>query len=191
MIGATGCKHGPTDTINIPGMTRVGRPGDNLSSRPPINIGEQPPTVDENLKNSDGTTGFSEKGDKWSDLIGKPHNEDSEFFKNETVYFDTDSAAIKPSEQPKLEKIAAHFKENAVDCLTVEGYCDERGTEGYNLALGDRRSLAVREYLITLGVEAGRIHTVSFGEAKPVDPGHNEAAWKQNRRGVSVLISPK
>jgi peptidoglycan-associated lipoprotein len=72
-----------------------------------------------------------------------------------------------------------------------EGNCDERGTEKYNLALGERRALSVREYLANLGMDPQRIKTVSYGFSKPVETGHNEAAWKQNRRADLVLVTPK
>jgi peptidoglycan-associated lipoprotein len=75
--------------------------------------------------------------------------------------------------------------------LIVQGNCDERGTEKYNLALGERRALAVREYLANLGMNPDQIKTVTFGKSKPADPGHNEEAWKKNRRGDLVLVTPK
>ena len=76
------------------------------------------------------------------------------------------------------------------DALLIEGHCDERGTEEYNRALGERRALSVREFLVTLGVAPDRVETVSFGEDRPADPGHSSAAWDKNRRGEIVLLSP-
>jgi peptidoglycan-associated lipoprotein len=72
----------------------------------------------------------------------------------------------------------------------VEGNCDERGTEEYNRSLGERRALALRESLISLGIEATRVDTISYGEDKPVATGHDEAAWKQNRRGDFIQLTP-
>jgi peptidoglycan-associated lipoprotein len=72
----------------------------------------------------------------------------------------------------------------------VEGHCDERGTEGYNLSLGERRALAVRTYLVNLGISADRVYTISFGEARPAVDGHTEAAWSKNRRGEFILLLP-
>jgi len=69
-----------------------------------------------------------------------------------------------------------------LSAVTVEGHCDERGTDEYNIALGERRAEAARNYLVTLGVGGNRLTTVSFGEEKPFDPGHNEEAWAKNRR---------
>jgi peptidoglycan-associated lipoprotein len=73
--------------------------------------------------------------------------------------------------------------------IRIEGHCDERGTIEYNLALGERRASAVRDYLVSLGVDAFRIRIVSYGEEDPADPGHDEAAWARNRRGVFVIES--
>jgi peptidoglycan-associated lipoprotein len=128
---------------------------------------------------------------KWGELFNGVHNEDRDKFKADTVYFDFDKSAIKASEEGKLQDVAAYFKGNTTDALIVEGNCDERGTEKYNLALGERRALAVREYLANLGMDPQRIKTVTYGFSKPVDPGHNEAAWKKNRRGDLVLVTPK
>ena len=119
-------------------------------------------------------------------------NADREAFRNETVYFDFDRFAVKASEAGKLEKIADYFKQkqNSANKLRVEGNCDERGTEEYNRSLGERRALSTREFLIKLGVGADRITTISYGEDKPADLGHDEAAWAKNRRAEFVLLKP-
>ena len=118
-------------------------------------------------------------------------NENREQFNSETVYFDYDSSAIKDSEKSKIETVAAYFNGNTSSAvaLKVEGNCDERGTEEYNRALGERRALAIREYLVRSGVAADRIDTVSFGEDKPAVMGHDESAWRQNRRGEFVVLT--
>ncbi len=128
---------------------------------------------------------------KWGELFNGVHNEDRDKFKADTVYFDFDKATIKASEEGKLQDVASYFKGNTTDALIVEGNCDERGTEKYNLSLGERRALAVREYLANLGMDPQRIKTVTYGFSKPVDSGPNEAAWKKNRRGDLVLVTPK
>ncbi|MBC8002808.1 MAG: OmpA family protein [Opitutaceae bacterium] len=125
------------------------------------------------------------------DDISDPKNQDREKFAAQTVHFDLDSSTIKKSEQPKLDVVADYYKANPGRILLIEGHCDERGTEGYNLALGDRRALALREYLVNLGVSPESIHTVSFGEQKPVATGRSEDAYKQNRRGQFILIIGK
>jgi len=98
------------------------------------------------------------------------------------VHFDYDSHALKPSALATLKDNAEKIKKTPGAIVLIEGHCDERGTQEYNITLGDRRALAVREYLIKLGVSGDRLITVSYGEEDPVDPGHNESAWAKNRR---------
>ncbi|MGC8829247.1 MAG: peptidoglycan-associated lipoprotein Pal [Verrucomicrobiia bacterium] len=116
---------------------------------------------------------------------------DREFFRAQIVYFDFDRSAIKESEKSKLDFVAKYLKENNETKIQIEGHCDERGTEEYNRALGERRALAAREYLINAGVSGTRIYTISYGEDKPADPGHNEAAWAKNRRCEFILYRPR
>lgn len=101
--------------------------------------------------------------------------------KLEKVYFDFDKYEIQPDFRAPLERNAAALKEHAMK-VVVEGHCDERGSEEYNLALGERRSMAVKAFLVSLGVKEGQLYTISYGEERPVDKGHNEKAWAQNRR---------
>jgi len=104
------------------------------------------------------------------------------------VLFDYDSARIRPSEVSKLEAVAAYLKSNPGK-LVIEGHCDERGTAEYNRALGERRALAARDELVKLGIDASRVSTISYGKDRPVDPGHDEAAWAKNRRCEFVVVS--
>jgi len=101
----------------------------------------------------------------------------------ETIYFDFDKSTIRNDSAGMLRNNATVIKENADwGQITIEGNTDERGSEEYNLALGERRAMAVKRYLVDLGVPASRLRTVSFGEAKPAVPGHDESAWRYNRR---------
>ncbi|MGD9897039.1 MAG: OmpA family protein [Candidatus Methylacidiphilaceae bacterium] len=100
----------------------------------------------------------------------------------ETVYFAFDSSAIPSGERGKLEKAAQWMAENPDRALLLAGHCDERGTEEYNRGLGERRALAVREYLIGLGASPQRLHTISYGKDRPAAPGHSEADYVRNRR---------
>jgi peptidoglycan-associated lipoprotein len=101
----------------------------------------------------------------------------------ETIYFDYDKAAIRSDQRANLQSDAAAIKQrDNLGVVTLEGNCDERGSEEYNLALGERRAAAVKQYLVDLGVPASRLRTVSFGESKPSAFGHDESAWKWNRR---------
>jgi peptidoglycan-associated lipoprotein len=106
----------------------------------------------------------------------------------ESVYFDYDSSAIRSDARTVLQGNVGTINQNAGwKMITIEGHCDERGSEEYNLALGERRATAVRQYLVDSGVPSGKIDTVSFGEAKPAVQGHDESAWKWNRRGEFVV----
>ena len=116
--------------------------------------------------------------------------ENADIFKSDTVHFDFDKSEVKASEKPHVAAVADHLKANAKAAVRVEGNCDERGTEEYNRALGERRALAVRDELIRLGIDPQRVDTVSYGEDRPVDPGHDEAAWKLNRRADFILLTP-
>ncbi len=114
-----------------------------------------------------------------------PAAEDKAVFK--PVYFDYDKSNIRPEYQPVLEGIGKWLGKNTGRQLLIEGHCDERGTDEYNLALGERRALAVRRYLVALGIPAERLHTISYGEEKPADPGHEETSWSKNRRAEFKL----
>ncbi|MCC7299452.1 MAG: peptidoglycan-associated lipoprotein Pal [Verrucomicrobia bacterium] len=103
------------------------------------------------------------------------------------VYFDYDSSQVASTERSKIETVAKHLKQNNSVAVIIEGNCDERGSNEYNLTLGERRAQAVRDYLAGLGIGADRIQTKSYGEEKPVNAGHDEEAWAANRRGEFVL----
>ncbi len=98
------------------------------------------------------------------------------------IFFEYNKSNIRPEYQPVLENIAKWMGKKSQTQLLVEGHCDERGTDEYNLALGERRALAVRRYLVALGVPSDRVHTISYGEEKPAVSGSDEAAWSKNRR---------
>jgi peptidoglycan-associated lipoprotein len=102
------------------------------------------------------------------------------------AYFDYDKANIRPDAEQALRKTAEFLKKYPEAKVVVEGHCDERGSTEYNLALGDRRAAAVKEYLVNLGVPAGSINTVSYGKEKPFCMESSEACWQQNRRGHFV-----
>lgn len=103
-------------------------------------------------------------------------------FQFQDVYFEYDRSAIRASERPKLDNNGRHMVENSQERVVLEGHCDERGTVEYNLALGQRRADSVRNYLVSYGVDGGRMRTISYGEERPFALGSNEEAWAQNRR---------
>lgn len=107
------------------------------------------------------------------------------------VFFEYDSDMISDEGRKVLEENAQVLKRYSTWTITVEGHCDERGTSEYNLALGDRRALAVKNYLQTLGVPAARLTTVSYGKEFPFDPGHAESSWYKNRRAHFIVTATK
>lgn len=104
------------------------------------------------------------------------------------IYFDTDRFNIDSQDAAALQTQAQYLARYPQVLITVEGHADERGTREYNLALGERRANAAKNYLVSLGVEAGRIATVSYGKERPVALGSDEESWAKNRRAVSVVI---
>lgn len=104
-----------------------------------------------------------------------------------TVYFAYDSAELSDETRAALRANAEWLNANRKYRIRVEGHCDERGTVEYNLALGQRRADAARDYLVHLGVDPGRLTTISYGEERPADPGHGEDAWSKNRRAEFVI----
>jgi len=100
----------------------------------------------------------------------------------EDIHFEYDSANLTDQARTMLEKHALWFQSHRAAKAMVEGHCDERGTVEYNLALGEKRSRAARDYLVSLGVASDRLRTVSYGKERPLDTGNNEAAWAANRR---------
>jgi len=103
------------------------------------------------------------------------------------IYFDFDKADLRPDALEALKAASAWLQAHTALRLVIEGHCDERGTNEYNMALGDKRANAARSYLLNAGIDAGRIRTVSFGEERPTDGGHTEEAWAKNRRAEFVL----
>ena len=104
------------------------------------------------------------------------------------VYFDYDKAMIREDAKPVLETNASWLNKFKTIKILIEGHCDERGTEEYNLALGEKRAKAAMDYLTTLGISSDRVKIISYGKSQPADPGHNEAAWQKNRRDQFLVI---
>ena len=131
-------------------------------------------------------------GELADDTVLDGRDQDRTRFAAQTVYFEFDRSNVLPAEASKIEQVAGAFKALSADHdLLIEGHCDERGTEEYNRALGERRALAIRELLVNSGVDAARVHTKSFGEDRPAELGHDELAWGKNRRGEFILVLPR
>jgi len=105
------------------------------------------------------------------------------------IHFDFDKSDIRADSREILQKNADWLQNNPDIKIQIEGHCDERGTAEYNLALGERRAMSTKKYLISLGMSADRIYTISYGEELPIDPNHGEDAWAKNRRAHFLVIT--
>jgi len=105
------------------------------------------------------------------------------------IHFNFDKYDIRPGDTVFLKENAEILKKYPKVKIQIEGHCDERGTNEYNLALGERRANSTKNYLVSLGISPDRISTISYGEEKPLDPGHNEEAWGKNRRAHTIILS--
>jgi peptidoglycan-associated lipoprotein len=115
----------------------------------------------------------------------KPREE----FENTDIHFDFDKFSLTNEAREILAKKSSWLQNHTDVKIKIEGHCDERGANEYNMALGERRANSAMQYLVTAGVEASRISTISYGEEKPLDPGHNEDAWAKNRRAHFKIVS--
>ena len=201
-LGMAGCKKSTGKLTPLPGRG-AGAVGDSGPSRAAIPDTAPPIRLDTGVPGGTGTglntgnlpTTTTEVGPGQPGLPNTENNFDNwdknpEKFRDQTIYFDYDKYNIKPSEISKLETVANEMRNLPGKALRIEGNCDERGTEEYNRALGERRAQSVREKLASLGMSPDMIITISFGEDQPADPGHGEAAWSKNRRGEIILLSP-
>ncbi|WP_176592362.1 peptidoglycan-associated lipoprotein Pal [Sphingobium sp. EM0848] len=107
---------------------------------------------------------------------------------SDRIHFGLDRYDVEPQDQQILQSQAAWLQQNPNVRVTIEGHCDERGTRDYNIALGERRANAAKNYLASLGIDPSRITTVSYGKERPAALGSDEAAWAQNRRAVTVTV---
>ena len=180
-LAATGCKKTPPKTTPLPGQQAMVGDDRTANTLPP----GQP---------IDSTTGVGTRtgGGPTANL-----NEFEGMIKDPaalaayTIHFKYDSAVVMKDDHSKLQAVASALNSSPSDKLLIEGNCDERGTDEYNRALGERRALAAREALAKMGVSPDRIRTISYGKDKPVSPGHDEAARSANRRDDFVLLHPK
>lgn len=160
----------PPPPVTMPGAVNPNRPPD-----PPAPVPEPPPViVSEPTVTSDPLAGLdTDEINRQSPLA--------------PVLFALDSDSIDAEGQKVLDANAAVLRKYPTWAITIEGHSDERGTAEYNLALGERRALSAKSYLLSLGIAADRIRTVSYGKEFPFDPGHDEAAWAKNRRAHFVV----
>jgi peptidoglycan-associated lipoprotein len=148
---------------------------------PPASLPPEPePTV-----TSTPTTG----GDTGAAVLGTQGHFEQAVNGQNVIYFDTDQFNVDSADAAALQSQAQYLAQYPQITITVEGHADERGTREYNLALGERRANAAKNYLVSLGVAANRISTLSHGKERPIALGSNEQAWAQNRRAVSVVVN--
>jgi peptidoglycan-associated lipoprotein len=120
------------------------------------------------------------------DENGNPYVPGTTQLMSRTYYFAFDRSVLSPDDLASLEMHATFLRNNPDRSVVIEGHADERGTREYNLALGERRADAVRNFLMSAGVSSRQVETVSYGEERPEDPGHNEGAWQRNRRAILI-----
>ena len=182
-LATTGCKHTPMKVTPIPGsQAPIVGPGsgdpNTLPNANPIDPNAVPGTGPGPMATADANL--------FDGMIKDPAA-----LAAYTIHFAFDSAAIKKSEDANISAVASALSGSASDKLLIEGNCDERGTDEYNRALGERRALAAREALAKHGISPDRIRTLSNGKDKPADTGHDDAAWAKNRRDEFILLHPK
>lgn len=179
-VAVTGCKSTHYGKTPLDDNKRVVNGSDGgIPPAPPIDPNEKP-------------FGTENPTPVTSPDVRKDWPRDKEIFKADTVHFDYDSSVVKAGDKPKVAAVAEYLKANSLDCLEIDGHADERGTEEYNRALGERRALALRDELGRLGIDPSRVDTTSYGKDRPVDSGHSESAHKKNRRGEFLLeMHPK
>lgn len=188
-LAATGCKHGFNGKVtNLPNhrqdsfaSTEPAAP----TAQPPFETPQPMPNIQPAFTSTNGGTFPT------SDINLDNYNQDRAALAQYTVHFKFDSSVVQDSEQSNVSSVAQAVKADPNLRLLVEGHCDERGTEEYNRALGERRALALREALAKDGLDPMYVKTISYGKDHPVDPGHDESAWAKNRRGEFVLLRPK
>jgi len=183
-LAAVGCKKQPVGVTEMPG-SRAGHVGDPGRMSPLDTQGGTPVAGETEPIKRDLSSGVppNEAGNHEGWI------EHPDILQVDTVYFDFDSAVVKGSEKAKVSAVADYLKANPASAVRVEGNCDERGTEEYNRALGDRRALAVREELVALGILPTTVDTITYGKDRPADPGHDATAWSKNRRDDFVVLT--
>jgi len=142
----------------------------------PVQTTPAPPSATQTPSTTPGTTTPTPSGTPGAETPGAQLSDLA------TVYFALDSSTLDEAAQAVLDRNAKLLRDNASWTVTIAGHCDERGTVEYNQALGERRALAVRDYLVAAGVPESRLRTVSYGKEMPAVDGHDESAWSRNRR---------
>lgn len=192
-----GCSRKPKNITPLPASERVGGGSSSLPTGRPVggggDVGRPLPPTDTtggtDLPKGSGLGGDGNASQpdrsKWESWP-----QDPDALRADTVYFDFDKSVVRSADSSKVSAIAAYLKAHPGYMVKLDGHADERGTEDYNRALGERRALSVREMLLNLGISQDSVVTATFGEDRPAELGHNEAAWAKNRRVEPVVLIP-
>ena len=181
-LAVTGCKYDDAAGDDVSGASEIttddGNTGNDMNA----------------AKDIDSNNGGDETN--LADVTGLPFDQDPNYARCTDVdftpvYFGFDASQIPPSELSKIEAVAKHLQDKPNRVVIVEGNCDERGSNEYNLSLGEQRAISIRDYLVQLGIDAQRVQTKSYGEEKPAVMGHDEGSWSKNRRGEFAVYQHK
>jgi peptidoglycan-associated lipoprotein len=157
------------------------------AKKAPIDVA-QPASVSGSQGSSSTGSGQATTGAVGANVPGSNADFVNQMRGRNVILFDTDKYDIDSTDAAALRQQAQWLQQYPNKRATIEGHCDERGTRDYNLALGERRANAAKNYLVSLGIDAARLATISYGKERPVALGSNEQAWAQNRRAVTVTI---
>ena len=183
-LAVTGCKYDDPTADELADQNNV----TDVTTDDSMNAGKDIDT--------EGGAGANADEANLADVTGLPFDQDPNYARCTDVdfapvYFGFDASQLAPAELAKIEAVAQHLKSKPNRVVIVEGNCDERGSNEYNLSLGELRAISIRDYLVTLGIDAQRIQTKSYGEEKPAVAGHDEGAWAKNRRGEFAVFQHK
>ncbi len=182
-LAVTGCKYDDAAGEDVSGASEIATDDGNTGN-------------DQNAAKDIGTEGGNADETALSSVTGLPFDQDPNYTRCTDVdfvpvYFGFDASQLLPSELAKIEAVAQHLQSKPNRVVIIEGNCDERGSNEYNVSLGELRAISIRDYLVTLGIDAQRIQTKSYGEEKPAVAGHDESAWSKNRRGEFAVYQHK
>ena len=163
----------------------TGETGPGMGTITEEDMGPAEDSLDAGSGRGEALGGFAVNGDRNSEEYKKKYGRSSP--QMQPIYFNFDQAVIRDDQIPRLEQNAQYLKDNPASNVAIEGNCDEQGTNEYNLALGERRAMNAKRYLVTLGVEEFRIRTISYGEERPLFTGSDEFDYSQNRRDDFIL----
>ena len=188
-FAVTGCRYDNADSDNL-------ADAQSAVSDVPTNDGDSMNAgKDIDTENAGGADVNAEEANL-ADVTGLPFDQDPNYARCTDVdfvpvYFGFDASQLASAELTKIEAVAQHLQAKPNRVVIIEGNCDERGSNEYNLSLGEQRAIAIRDYLVSLGIDAQRIQTKSYGEEKPAVAGQGEGAWSKNRRGEFAVFQHK